>query len=304
MQLLAPELRWQQISLPCYIHPNRQYALGRNDLFRKIKIAVFNRLFKLLSRLKTSGKTWVVQTNYMGCDMLVRANEDVGVLILLKEFESDDLRFFLEEVKESDVFVDIGANIGLYSLLAAKKIPGLKIYSFEPIPLNAALFESSALINSFTSIVIYRMCAGNSVGETSFSVASDSAFSSILNTGRKPEEKKITTRVTTIDRFMIDEKILKIDVMKIDAEGAEMLILQGAKDLFGREEAKPRLVLLELNDKNLAPFGASVGEICEIMQKYGYRGYLYEADGKRRLFSVKDYNLHENVFFFCETVKA
>jgi FkbM family methyltransferase len=243
-------------------------------------------------------KIMVVQAEYMGCRILVRAEEDVGIQILAGNYEKNDLLYLLSEIQDGDVFLDIGANIGLFSVVAAKKNSSIKIHAFEPIPVNACLFEASIHLNGIKSIKLNRCCVGNVVGKIEFSLASDSAYSSIHDTGRMPEIDKIITEITILDRYCEINDLKRVDIMKIDVEGAEKLVLDGAQNLFSKHNRKPRLVLMELYDENFKIFNTSIDEVIKVMQHYGYKAFVVEGN-QRHDYHSGLYKKYYNVFFEC-----
>lgn len=255
--------------------------------------------YKLIAMRYRGRGDRIVQTRYRGCPMLVRANEDVGQLIIAGIYETEDLGHLLENVQDRDVFVDVGANTGLFSLLCAHRFSSVDIHAFEPVPLNACLFESSIHLNGFENITLNRSCVGSSEGETELSLASDSAYSSIIATGRKPVVRRLRTRTITLDSYASRAGLRRIDILKVDVEGAEKLVLEGARGLLGDERTRPRLILVELFDQNLQPFGTSIAEIVELLAAHGYRGYVIDKRQRRSLMP-SHYNEIYNVFFEVE----
>ncbi|MDG4476041.1 FkbM family methyltransferase [Thiovibrio frasassiensis] len=244
-------------------------------------------------------KNSVVQTEYMNCKILVRANEDVGLQILVGNYEKNDLLYLLSMIRDGDTFFDIGANIGLFSLLVAKKNCTVKVHSFEPIPINSCLFKASLCLNEIESVNLNQCCVGDFVGDIEFSLASDSAYSSIHDTGRFPEIKKIKAKITTLDEYLKMNDLTRIDIMKIDVEGAEKLVLDGARNILSNNLVKPRLVLMELFDKNFDLFGTSIDDVVNVMKLYKYKAFVIDGNDKS-VFCPRHYNKIYNVFFELE----
>lgn len=238
----------------------------------------------------------IKQASYMGCQILVRANEDVGILILANRFEKGDLSYILSKTRDDDIFFDIGANVGLFSLAIAKHNKTIKVHAFEPIPLNASLFETSLHLNLLESVQINQTCLGDREGYIEFSVADDSAYSSILATGRKSEIRKLNVPITTLDKYLDMNSLGHIDIIKMDVEGAENLVLDGAKEIFNNASSKPRLVMMELLDDHLKLFNTSIDYIVDLMKQYGYHAFFYENDVKS-IFESKHFNKMHNIFF-------
>jgi FkbM family methyltransferase len=238
----------------------------------------------------------IIQTDFCGCSMLVRPQEDVGRNMVIGEFETADLMHFVAHVRPGDVVFDIGANLGAYCVPIGKAVPHATVFAFEPIELNAALIEVSVLLNRLTNVDIVRMCVNDSSGTVEFSLAEDSAYSSMVDTGRKVEVERVKCDATSLDDFCADGRSPVPDVVKIDVEGAELKVLQGASSVFAKGAKRPRLVLMELYDQNLSVFGTSIAEVTGMMAHWGYRPYVL-SEGRQVSFTEAHHNLHYNVFF-------
>jgi FkbM family methyltransferase len=213
----------------------------------------------------------------------------------LGEFETDDLRHFLAAVRPNDVVFDIGANVGAYCIPVAKMFPDTKVFAFEPNELNAALIRVSQLVNKLPGLSIVSKCVSDRSGVVEFSLAEDSAYSSMIDTRRKREVARAQIPATSLDDFCATASCPPPNIMKIDVEGAELKVLHGAQQLFAGT-ARPRLVLMELYDENLSAFGASIDDVALRMSAWGYAAHVL-IDGVPVLFSPKHHNVHYNVFF-------
>jgi FkbM family methyltransferase len=238
----------------------------------------------------------VVQAHYMNSKVLVRPNEDVGLQILTGTFEKNDLIYLLSKLKEGDLFIDVGANIGLFSIVVAKANATVRVHAFEPIPINVHLFKASLCLNKIESVKVNESCVGDYVGEVEFSLSVDSAYSSIHDTGRLPEVKKFKAKITTLSDYVTNNCIKRVDVLKIDVEGAEKLVLDGARNIFVDHSMQPRLILMELFDQNFKQFKTSITEIVQLLGGYGYKPFVIE-DGRKEEFMPLHHNFVYNVFF-------
>jgi len=255
-----------------------------------------NRVSQRLAARRLRMGPRIIQTDFAGCSMLVRPQEDVGRNMVLGEFETADLMHFMGALRPQDVVFDIGANLGAYCVPIGKALPQVSVFAFEPIEVNAALIHVSTLLNRLTNVTIVRKCVSDSSGFVEFSLAEDSAYSSMVDTGRKAEVERLRCESVSIDDFCADQGSRGPDVMKIDVEGAELKVLTGASGLFASDATKPRLVLVELYDQNLSVFGTSIGEVVDRMAQWAYRPYVL-IDGARVPFGPAHHNLHYNVFF-------
>ena len=142
-------------------------------------------------------------------------------------------------VKKTSVVVDVGANIGWYSLLAAKRAK--EVYAFEPEPRSYGLLLKSISANKFHNILASPCCISDHDGvETLYpSKSRNKGTHSILS---KTEYEGIQVESVTLDRSFPYEHI---DLMKLDAEGAESKVLAGAKRLI--KERRIGQIIMEWN---------------------------------------------------------
>lgn len=214
----------------------------------------------------------------------------------LGEFETEDLQHFMAEVRDGDIVFDIGANVGAYCVPIGLARPAARIHAFEPIGLNASLIEVSLHLNRLSNVRIVRKCVSDQAGRVAFSLAEDSAYSSMIDTGRKAELRKFECDALTLDDYCRENGNLWPDVLKMDVEGAELKVLAGARNLFEDVARRPRHLLIELDDRNLSAFGTSIGEVTSWLAQRGYRPYVL-TNGAKVPFAAEHYNRLCNVFF-------
>jgi FkbM family methyltransferase len=232
-------------------------------------------------------------------ELLAFTNEDVGRQIwLFKSFEPDETHFFSNIIKADDTCFDVGGNVGFFSLLMAKHAHQGKVHVFEPIPLNAAMIRTNAKLNSFGNVTINNVAVGSGEGTVNFSVSIDSAFSSMRATGRIAEAQSIDVPLITLDKYVERSALSRVDIMKVDVEGAEDMVLVGGSALLSDPARRPRMVLLELFDENLIPFGTSVGTIVERMIAFGYSANVLGHGGRHLIpYQSEMANRYYNIIF-------
>ena len=236
---------------------------------------------KISNILLPVGERKVLQTQVNGYALLVIANEDVGRLIhFLGCYEPGETALIRQITRADSICVDVGANVGYFTILMASVANEGTVHAFEPIPLNAALLRASAELNGLRNVRVNECAVADHHGVVSFSQSTDSAYSSIRDTGRKPSERTFSTSVIALDEYLDRERVRRVDILKVDAEGAEALIVAGASRLLGDDRRKPRLVILELYDQNLQAFGSSVETVIERMGGYGYKPFVVSPQGE------------------------
>jgi FkbM family methyltransferase len=243
-------------------------------------IRVLKRIYFELSKIVIPRKTKIIKrVSLPDFDIYVFANEDVGrKIFLFKEFEKSESDYFKKNILPEDICVDVGGNIGYFSLLFAKLAFSGKTYAFEPIAENGQMIKLSADINQITNIIVNENAVGNKNEPVSFSVSEDSAFSSMNSTDRVAEEQNIVVQMIRIDDFVRSSLIARIDILKIDVEGAEELVLKGAFNVLSDPEIRPRIILVELYDKNLSVYKTSKLSILEMMKSIKYMPYVIDVN--------------------------
>ena len=176
----------------------------------------------------------------------------------------------------NEVFYDIGANVGHVSLSMARSHAGARHIAIEPIPRLAAAITTAAARNRFEHLEVYSAALDGELGHTSFFVTPLSTHASLV--GRKiagVEELRIPT--LTLDAMVNTGAIPPPNVIKLDVEGAEMRMMNGAEDVF--REHRP--TLLYECDQNADRFGHSPGDFMERLRGLGYTRF-FRVQGLKR----------------------
>lgn len=181
-----------------------------------------------------------------------------------------EMSFFEHYLRATDVVVDVGANIGAWSLIAATKSPQGTIIAFEPTPVANKL-RANLRLNNFTNVEVRSEVVSNKDGFEQFSIPKESEISHITTSKKGSRKLKAMTLDTLIAQH---HQIKKIDFLKIDVEGAEMKVLQGARKLFAKQ--KIELVLFEFG-KKAANFGYTFADMYTFFDSQKFD--LYEFVG-------------------------
>jgi FkbM family methyltransferase len=161
---------------------------------------------------------------------------------------------------QQSYFIDVGANTGYYSLLAAST-GSKKVWAFEPVPFIRQIFESNTFESGFQKkIIISANAIGDAHGQFEMFLPDDShglieTSASLNPTFRQKHSEKITVEVVTLDDYFLSENLIEIDCnlfIKIDVESLEPQVLMGAQQLL--KIYRPILALELLPDSNIAFF--------------------------------------------------
>lgn len=196
--------------------------------------------------------------------------------------------------KDYTVF-DVGANIGWYTNHIASLLENGKIYAFEPIPETYQNLGKNVELNRFKNCIIENFAFSDKRDKIKFfyspTMASAASSANIMNSENMQELECITD---TIDNYVLNNKIKKIDFIKCDVEGAEFMVFKGAKNTI---DSHHPIVFSEMLRKWSAKFNYHPNDIIKFFSELGYNCYVTN-DNRLNLFIEVNENTMETNFFF------
>ncbi len=200
--------------------------------------------------------------------------------------EPNEMLFMLHFLKESDVFFDIGANAGSYSLLAAG-ISKSNVYSFEPVLQTRQRLVENLKLNGLPTKFVQSCALGASQGKVKFTESLD-AINHVVRASELLSGNSV--ELQTLDSYA---KIVGVSLMKIDVEGYEMEILRGATSFL--EKSTLKALIVETNGET-KHYGSSDSEIEIFLAYFGFSPYDYDPIS-RKLTLLKAANKIGNTIF-------
>jgi FkbM family methyltransferase len=199
---------------------------------------------------------------------------------LNNNWEPEETSFFISSLRKGDVVLDIGANIGWFTLVAAKHIgPSGQVHAFEPRPETARMLKRTIADNDLRSIVHVWEYALSDKAEGLFLTwgsNTDNPGGSFLSGMQGSDIRPAGHDVAPVIACKLDDILPGIapDIIKIDVEGAEPMALAGAKEALAR---KRPTILSELFPAQLQQVsGKTVAQYISQLEEYGYGCYLLE----------------------------
>jgi len=176
-------------------------------------------------------------------------------------------------IKQDAVVADVGAHAGQFTKLFARMAPQGRIYAFEPGAYALSILRKVARVKSLKNVMIVPYGLGDTAGHATLHLPIKKSGSLGFGTASlsDPKEGAAThadsVSITTLDAFVEQQKISKLDFIKCDIEGWEFNMLKGAKKTL---ETLSPVLMLELNQEALKKAGSSKQEIEDFLSTLGY----------------------------------
>jgi FkbM family methyltransferase len=235
----------------------------------------------------------IVYTDDLGLRYVLYPNENAGIYISHGgNYEIDEVRFCEGLLEPGQTVLDVGGNIGLYALLAARLVgPTGRVHTFEPEVQNAGRLRTNLALNGFDNVEVFESAVYSEQGFVALNVF-ESRYNSWHSLGRPnlpdPDHAARTIEPTqtrdvpavTLDAHCEELGISRVDLLKIDVEGAEVDVLLGAERILG--ERAVGALLFEVSLPQIEALGHAADEPFEILAAAGYECFSLGANGSIR----------------------
>jgi len=215
------------------------------------------------------------------------------------DYETTDSAIIMRLVSPEDCVVDIGANMGWYSINIAKTYPLSKVHAFEPIPKTYSYLKQNIELNAVKNVTAHHFGLSSERKDLTFYFYPEgSGNASLANLSDRTNAELITCHVERLDDFVNANKI-RVDFIKCDVEGAEFFAFQGAKETLLRD--KP-IVFTEMLRNWAAKFNYHPNEFIALFSSLGYRCFYTKGSVLKELVEMTDETVETN-FFFLHLIK-
>ncbi|HWN19658.1 MAG TPA: FkbM family methyltransferase [Gemmatimonadales bacterium] len=260
--MTAKALAFSTLRGACKVLPGsvyrRLHARGIDPMYRAL------RSDHSYSIRHAGGRLWLPATDSsLNRDLLLRGS-----------YEPDAVAAFLAALEPGMTVFDLGANIGYYSTAAAAAVgPAGQVYAFEPDPRNVEVLRRNCAQAHGAPINVIAAAVGEREGTSSLFVnPADSSINSLARAnadvlGIQHAASPLTVPALTLDTFVRQEGSRQPDVIKMDVQGAEMLVLTGADEMLSR---RPLKIFLEFWPFGLQQLGTQPIELLEFLIGKGF----------------------------------
>ena len=203
------------------VHPGNRTDMKPRTARNKIIRSIFRFFIKLLPpntvvcilRGRLRGKKWMLGAGQHSC--------------WLGYFEKKKQIIFSRIIHKGAVVYDIGAHVGFYTLLASVLVgPKGRVFAFEPSPRNICYLKNHLRLNGCDNVTLVEAAVAEKEGIASFEESDNGYYDHLSIRGN------LKVKTVSLDNLVLNGKISPPDFIKIDAEGAELLVLSGAKNIL------------------------------------------------------------------------
>ena len=221
------------------------------------------------------------------------------IFLNLSETETEEQAMILKLIKPGDFVLDIGANIGWYTISILLERKGVSVYSFEPIKSSFHYLKQNLKLNNLNSDKVHNIGFSDENKTIKFYFDVEFAMASSMANLRENEET-VTEEcvVKRLDDFVsATPSLRRIDFIKCDVEGAELFVFKGAIETIRKD--KP-IIFTEMLRKWAGKFNYHPNQIISLLKDLGYRCFTIYNGGLKEFFEMDDNTVETNFFFLHE----
>ena len=237
-----------------------------------------------------------------GTQVGVTLGNDMSLCLYVgSSFEPNEFAFFDRVLRSGMTVVDIGANEGLYTLFAARRVGRSgRVIAVEPSSRERAILEANLARNRLHNVTVVPHALADTPGKAELKIASreHSGHNTLGQLVYKDDAvvDREEVVVETLDALAERLNLTRIDIVKIDVEGAELKLLSGGRNLLSRQRP---ILLIEANDEALKRQGASAEAVVDLLLSLDYQIQVFNESGMTEPW-MQGKTLSENIVAFAK----
>ena len=196
------------------------------------------------------------------------------------KYEPETVAIFRSCLKEGMAVIDIGANLGYFTVIAASRVGPLgKVFAYEPDPRNFSLLERNIAANGFRNVTAILMALSDCTGTRELFFGDNQTSLSFSDKRGAGRSESVVTN--TLDNSLRDLGYPKIDIIKMDIEGAEPLALEGMRKTIARNPAL--VIIFEFHPNAIRRLGYSPLKFLETFKELGFSMSVIDEDRRTHI---------------------
>ena len=291
-----------------------EFKEGKIDFYEFLeKNHSYNKLLYLFSRrLKKSGiseieineNNVIFTTKILNLKLIFNGKDRRGVpfeLLNFGTYEEKEVELIQRISTGVGLHIDIGANIGWFSLILGKSYPNARIISFEPIKESFNYLISNLTVNNIKNVETYCKAVMEKSGTVKFFFSPESSvLSSAENILSYEKASEVLVESVTIDEFLSERDQVNVEMLKCDVEGAEYNVILGGINMI--KKSTP-VIILELFHEWSKKFNYHPNEVLNFLLNLGYEAFLPLNEGLEKVISYIPEDFSRQNYFFLHKVK-
>ncbi|HUA54447.1 MAG TPA: FkbM family methyltransferase [Candidatus Sulfotelmatobacter sp.] len=194
-------------------------------------------------------------------------------------WELTQTRWLAQRARPTDTLLDLGANLGYYTVLMSRLAPDGCVHAFEPDPENFALLRRNCELNGCRNVVLHNVALADRDGAGALYRSGHNAGDHRISAQTSPEPP-VAIAIETADAVLAD--LPRVDIVKCDIQGAEVTAFRGMQRLMARSTPKPSMIV-EFEPSSLQAMGTTPAQLLDLLDDWGYR---YAFVGWENVFSI------------------
>lgn len=229
-------------------------------------------------------KSEIVHIN--GYKLILDPNDDSLGLSINDMYEKSETSYFINNIKKGDVVVDIGANIGYFTLLFSNLVGDTgRVFAFEPSQDVFDILQKNIKLNNCENVELINKAVSDKTGKIDLYVSSGGSSDNRVYDSND-NRSKISIHAISLDDFF-EHYHGNINYIKTDTQGAEYQVIKGMSNLLKKKNDIK--IMSEFFPQGLAECGITPYEYYDLLKKYGFK--MYELDGVKYLYEVSIHDL-------------
>ena len=251
-----------------------------------------------VSKAKRTNSNFVGIMPSINMKMLLSADAFFSGAYVSSSYEPHVEQFIKRVLKPGNTCIDIGANVGYYTLFFAKCVgTNGRVISFEPTPKSFAILNRNVKINQLTNVKTQKLAIFDKTGEIEFHEG-PTGYDVFNSVGQITHPKvshipfsKTLVPCITFDKFREDSHIGKVDLIKVDVEGAEMFVIKGMEKTL--DENPQAILILEFQNSTTAGLNYSCKDIGLWLAERGWKLSEIKKRGRVEPIDIKTTDIYE-----------
>ena len=204
---------------------------------------------------------------------------------------TEDYEFISAYLKENDTYLDVGSNMGVTVIPGARSVGNKgRVIAFEPHPKICSYLKENIALNNLNNVEVHNCAVGNENGFIYFT----NKFTDDMNQVSTSSENNIRVQIVLLDDVVKEQG--DIALMKLDVEGYEKFVIEGAKETL----KKAACIYFEVSDNNFKDFGYKSSDIFRLLEQHGFKLFKRNGNNKELLPVDSQYKapieVYENIF--------